>query len=145
MTYANAMKSNTNVWESIQNSIFYAMIKKNSQEASKFCVPLKVAKLNCGEYHKMSHGFVHCTQYYEYKRTIENGNMLVQYFMDTNDKYVYDAMLYSMWNLEFQWDSRNKQLIFTDLQLSLSDERCNHIFKLASKDYMDYCVENDLI
>lgn len=145
MTYANAMKINANVLESIQNSIFYAMIKKNSQEASKFCVPIKVAKLNRSEYHNFACGLVHCTQYYDYKRTIENGNMLVQYFMDTNDQFMYDAMLYSMWNLEFQYDSHNKQLIFVDLQLSLSDERCNHIFKLASKDYMDYCVENDLI
>ncbi len=135
----------TNVWSAIQNSMFYAMIKKNAKEASRFCVPIKVAKLNRrSEYHNFAHGLVHCTQYRNYKRTIEKGNILVQYFMDTNDKFMYDAMLYSMWILEFQYESWHKNLIFTYLQLS-ADERCNHIFKLALKDYMNYCVENDLI
>ena len=144
MTCANKMKNKTDVWETIKNSMFYATHKNNDSEAAKFCVPIEVAKQNGSEYLSTNHGFVHHTKQCKYKRTIKNGNTQIQHCMDTNDQFLYDAMLYSMWNLEFQYESWHKKLVFVDLEIT-SSERNNYIFKIAVKDYMDYCVENNLI
>ena len=111
MAYATQIKNMSSAIEvgrMIKENIFYKMLLQIQEAASQFCVPFKIAVQNKEEHHKTKHGFVHHTKFKEYKAAVKNGNALIEYFMDTNDRFLYNAILYSMWNLEFQYESWHK-------------------------------------